>query len=160
MASDRNGRRHWTPEQGPPDDPRRRGGGFGLNVLIVEDDADTAASTSWLLCREGHQVRIALDGPSALEEVHNDAPDVVLLDIALPGMDGWQIAKHLSGQAAPKKPFFVAITGYGRPADRCRSKEAGIHLHLVKPVDPQYLLQVLRRFETILLPSQMACSSL
>jgi CheY-like chemotaxis protein len=144
------------PDSNEPDDIRHDG---GLNVLIVEDDPETAASTTWVLGREGHHVRIALDGPSALQEVQNDAPDVVVLDIGLPGMDGWQVAKHMAEQAAPKKPLLIAITGYSQLADRCLSREAGIHLHLVKPVDPQYLLQVLKRFQAILLPSPMACSS-
>jgi CheY-like chemotaxis protein len=105
----------------------------------VEDELYTATITASLFRLDGHHVRTAPDGPSAFEEVRNDPPDVVLLDIALPGMDGWYVAKRLSEQATPKKPFLIALTGYGRPEDRFRSEEAGIHLHLVKPVDPRVL---------------------
>jgi CheY-like chemotaxis protein len=96
-----------------------------------------------------------LDGPSALEAVRDDLPDVVILDIALPGMNGWELARRLSEQAAPKKPFLIAFTGYGQAADHLRSREAGIHLHLVKPAEPEVLLSVLRRFQTVLLPDQI-----
>jgi CheY-like chemotaxis protein len=153
---------HSGGERGIPEGARQQDG-TGLNILIVEDDPDTAATMAWLLRLEGHRVRAALDGPSAFEQMQNDRPDVVLLDIALPGMNGWQIAKHVSEQGASKKPFLIALTGYGRAADRCRSKEAGIHLHLVKPADPEFLFRVLRRFQAIILPDQISqpsrCSS-
>jgi two-component system CheB/CheR fusion protein len=126
----------------------RHQGGRGLNILVVDDEPDTAKITASLLRLEGHRLRTARDGPSAFNEVATDPPDVVLLDIALPGMNGWQVAKQMLEQAAPKKPFVIAITGYGRPADRCRSEEAGIYLHLVKPVDPGYLLSLLKRFSS------------
>jgi two-component system CheB/CheR fusion protein len=129
--------------------------GKGLNILVVEDEPDTATITALFLRLEGHRVRTVLDGPSAFKEVRNDPPDVILLDIALPGMDGWQVAKQLLEQAAPKKPFVIAVTGYGAPADRCRSEEAGIYVHLVKPVDPGYLLSLLKRFQAIILTDQM-----
>jgi CheY-like chemotaxis protein len=80
---------------------------------------------------------------------------VVLLDIALPGMDGWQVAERLRRQPAKKEPFLIAVAGLGRPADRRRSQEAGIHLHLLKPVDPDCLLSVLRRFQSFLLPGDV-----
>jgi CheY-like chemotaxis protein len=134
--------------------PRTAERSTGLRILLVEADPDTVDSTTMLLCLEGHQVRVAPDGPSALEEVRYDSPDVAVLDIALPGTDGWQLAEHFSGGALLKRPFLIALTRDGRPADRRRSEEAGIHLHLVKPVDPQYLLGVLRRFQAILSPSQ------
>ena len=154
MVTASDWRQHSRGEREVQDDARRQNG-TGLNVLVVEDEPDTAASTAWLLRLEGHRVRTVLDGPSALEETENDPPDVVLLDIALPGVNGWQVAKQLSEQAAPKKPFLIALTGYGRPVDRCRSRQAGIHLHLVKPADPEFLLRVLRRFQAIVLPDQM-----
>jgi CheY-like chemotaxis protein len=71
---------------------------------------------------------------------------VLLLDIGLPGMSGWELARWVTEQPAEKRPLLVAITGYGREEDRRRSEEAGIDLHLVKPVDPDQLLRLLRRF--------------
>jgi CheY-like chemotaxis protein len=148
----------WRQDSGREEGSRggdRHQDGTGLNILVVEDDHDTAKITASLLRLEGHRVRTALDGPSAFNEVENDPPDVVLLDIALPGMDGWQVAKQLLEQAAPKKPFVIAVTGYGGPAERCRSEEAGIYLHLVKPLDPGYLLGLLKRFQAIIRMDQM-----
>jgi two-component system OmpR family response regulator len=126
-------------------DPRR-----GLKVLIVEDNADSAHSEAMLLRILGHDVEIAQDGATALAQAKRHAPDVVLLDIGLPGIDGWSLAKLLQEQADDKKPFIIAVTGFGRNDDVRHSAEAGIDLHLVKPVDPQYLEAVLRRFQRVI----------
>jgi two-component system, OmpR family, response regulator len=125
----------------------RRG---GLKVLIVEDNADSASSEAMLLRILGHEVEVAQDGPAALAMAERHAPDVVLLDIGLPGIDGWALAKLLQDQAVDKKPFIIAVTGFGRNDDVRHSAEAGIDLHLVKPVDPQYLEAVLRRFQRVI----------
>jgi CheY-like chemotaxis protein len=125
----------------------------GLHILVVEDDRDTAESTALLLRYDGHRVEIALDGPSACQAARNKTPDVVLLDIALPGMDGWEVAGRLQKSSWLKKPFVIAVTGYGREEDRGRSLEAGIDLHLVKPVDPDFLRRLLARFYRILMPA-------
>jgi len=92
------------------------------------------------------RVQVASDGPSACQAALNKLPDVVLLDLALPGMDGWEVAKRLRGRTWEKKPFLIALTGYGGEEDRRRSLEAGIDLHLVKPVEPDFLRRVLERF--------------
>jgi CheY-like chemotaxis protein len=118
----------------------------GLRVLVVEDQADTAATLALLLRMEGHEVQVAPDGPAAVGAVQTASPDVLLLDIGLPGMSGWEVARWVTEQPAEKSPLLVAITGYGREEDRRRSEEAGIDLHLVKPVDPEKLLGLLRRF--------------
>ena len=120
-----------------------------LRVLIVEDHADTAASLAMLLRLYGHAVEVAADGPSALRAVHASPPDVVLLDISLPKMDGWLVAKEIHEQSTWKRPLLVAITGHGMTADRLRSQEAGIDLHLVKPVEPAELEHLLKRFRRI-----------
>ena len=73
------------------------------------------------------------------------APDVVFLDLALPGMDGWEVARRLQEPTWDKKPFLIALTGFGGEEDHRRSLEAGIDLHLVKPVDPDFLEQLLER---------------
>jgi CheY-like chemotaxis protein len=67
-------------------------------------------------------------------------------------MDGWQVAHRLREQAGKHQPFLIAVTGYGREADRRRSEEAGIHLHLLKPADPDFLRNVLRRFQAVIMP--------
>jgi two-component system CheB/CheR fusion protein len=96
-----------------------------------------------LLRLYGYDVEAAAEGPSALRAVQDSSPDVVLLDIGLPKMDGWLMAKQIREQTGWKRPLLVAVTGYGTQADRLRSQEAGIDLHLVKPVDPQQLAGLL-----------------
>jgi CheY-like chemotaxis protein len=134
--------------------PTTRQNDPGLQVLVVEDEPDTAASTALLLRLYGHRVQVAHDGPAALRAAQSSPPEVVLLDLGLPGMDGWQVAQRLQEQAAWKKPLLIAVTGYGRRADRLRSQQAGIHLHLVKPVDPDFLRRLLQRFQTLREPGE------
>jgi CheY-like chemotaxis protein len=123
----------------------------GLRVLLVEDHAESAASMALLLRRHGHGVRVVADGASALEQAHAVLPDVVLLDIGLPGpMDGYEVARCLHEQKAAKRPLLIAVTGLGSDADRRQSVAAGIDLHLVKPADLDGLLRLLKRFQRIL----------
>src|SRR4051812_818236 len=121
-----------------------------LSVLVVEDLDDTAKSLAELLTLAGHAVRVALSGPEALRAAADATPDVVLLDIGLPGMDGWEVAQRLRGRASGKQPLVVAVTGYGTADDRWRSADAGIDLHLVKPVDPVALTRLLARVRDLL----------
>jgi CheY-like chemotaxis protein len=116
----------------------------GRRILIVDDRADSAKSMAMLLTMKGHQVRTAHDGPTALQIVHDFEPDVVLLDIGLPGMSGYEVAQHLRREQGPKELLLVAFTGYGQPEDRRRSKEAGFNFHLVKPVSTATLMHVLK----------------
>lgn len=111
----------------------------------MEDNQDTATSLSLLLDLYGHEVRHAATGSAALQAVRDVQPDVLLLDIGLPGMNGWQVAKRISEQPPAKRPLLIALTGYGREEDRRRSREAGIDLHLLKPVDPEELAGTLGR---------------
>jgi two-component system OmpR family response regulator len=127
-----------------------------LRVLVVEDDEDTAVSLAMLLRLYGHDVDVVRDGPSAVRALQASPPEVIFLDIGLPKMDGWEVARQIHEQAAIKRPFLVAVSGYGTEADRCRSKDAGIDLHLVKPVDPVELLKLLRRCQRFLLPDRAA----
>ena len=83
----------------------------------------------------GHEVRLAYDGPSALDVAINYRPDVLLLDIGLPGLDGYEVAQRIRQQAALKSIMLVALTGYGQESDRQRSQNAGFDHHLVKPAD-------------------------
>jgi two-component system, OmpR family, response regulator len=123
---------------------------LGLRVLVVEDYPDTATSTALLLKLFGHEVDVAGDGPTALRAAAAFPPDVVLLDIGLPGMDGYEVARRLRGQPLARRPFFIAVSGYRQPADRRREVEAGIDMHLLKPVDPDHLRLLLQRFLHIL----------
>jgi len=136
----------WTLERSTS--PAGRGKS-GLRILVVEDQADTAATLALVFRREGHEVQVAPDGPAAVGAVQIEPPDVILLDIGLPSMSGWEVAKWVTEQPAAKRPLLVAITGYGREEDRWRSEEAGIDLHLVKPVDPAVLLRLLKRFHRV-----------
>jgi CheY-like chemotaxis protein len=123
--------------------------GGGLQVLLVEDSLSTAEGAAIFLRYHGHRVQLATDGPSACQLALRTPPDVVLLDLSLPGMDGWEVARCLQEQTWQKKPFLIAITRYDREADRRRSFEAGIDLHLVKPVDPHFLRRLLERFRQV-----------
>jgi CheY-like chemotaxis protein len=114
-----------------------------LRILIVDDYPDAAKSLALLLSLEGHEVTIAPNGQAALEMAGVEEPDVVLLDIGWPGRDGHEVASRLRHQAG-KRPLIIAITGYGHDEGRRRSAEAGIPLHLRKPVDPQLLLRLLQ----------------
>jgi CheY-like chemotaxis protein len=122
-----------------------------LRILVADDDADTAVSLATLLHLKGHEVHVALTGPAALETAKDNPPDVVLLDLAMPGMDGYELAARLREQATDKWPLLIAITGFGREEYCRRSAEAGIDLHLVKPVDPKALDGLLKRFRAILM---------
>jgi CheY-like chemotaxis protein len=115
----------------------------GLRVLIAESYADNAQTTALLLRLYGHEVQIAADGPSAVRAPEATSFDLVLLEIVLPRMDGWEVAKRLGGCRTDGRPVLIAVTGLGREEDRRRSAEAGIDLHLVKPVDPGVLRNVL-----------------
>jgi len=123
-----------------------------LRVLVVEDEPDTAESMALLLRLYGHEVEAARDGEEAVVAAWANPPDVVLLDLGLPKVDGWHVARRLRERPGLKRPFLVAISGYGRPEDRQHSQEAGIDLHLLKPVDPEYLQDILCRFREVQQP--------
>jgi signal transduction histidine kinase/ActR/RegA family two-component response regulator len=108
-------------------------------ILVVDDSADGARSLSMLLEILGHQVRTVHDGPSALAEARKFIPEIVLMDIGLPGMDGFEVARRMRQHLGMKGSTLVAITGYGQDEDRRRSHEAGFDAHLVKPIDPKDL---------------------
>jgi two-component system, OmpR family, response regulator len=128
-----------------------------LRILIVEDDPDTADSMAILLRLYAYDVLVAFDGVAALQTALEKQPDVVLLDLGLPKLDGWELARQLRTQISSKRPLLIAISGYGMQSDQVRSQDAGIDLHLVKPVEPEMLQQVLERFETILVPGAKDC---
>ena len=106
-----------------------------VRALIVDDNIDAAASLGLLLDLGGHTTRIVHNGPDALNVVGEFRPDVVLLDIGMPGMDGYQVARALRSRRQLGCPVLVAVTGWGGPEDRLKSKTAGFDEHLTKPVD-------------------------
>jgi CheY-like chemotaxis protein len=112
-----------------------------LRVLVVDDNVDAASSLSTLLTMTGHQVRTEHTGPLAMTSAMAWNPQVVLLDIGLPGMDGHEVASQL--RESGFKGMIVALTGYGQESDRARSAMAGFDLHLVKPVDFERMREVL-----------------
>jgi PAS domain S-box-containing protein len=114
-----------------------------LRVLLVEDNADAAETTSELLELWGIEHRMAPDGASAIRLIRDWEPDLALLDIGLPGMDGYELARRMRKETGA---VLLAMTGYGTEEDRRLSAEAGFAHHLVKPVDPEELQRVLARF--------------
>jgi CheY-like chemotaxis protein len=112
-------------------------------VLVVDDSRDAVESLSLLLQLEGHEVQAAGDGPSALEAARDFQPQVVFLDIGLPGMDGYEVARRLREQPSLDSAVLVALTGYGQDDGRRRAREAGFDAHLVKPADPEALHRLL-----------------
>jgi two-component system, OmpR family, response regulator len=125
--------------------------GWRMRVLVVEDNPDAAECIALLLRHSGHDAEVAADGLSALAAAEAKAPDVVLLDIGLPGwMDGWEVARRLQDWPTFKRPLVVALTGHGDDDDRRRSEEAGIDLHLTKPVDAGQLQKLLSRFRSVI----------
>ena len=105
------------------------------SVLVVDDEPTIAEVVARYLQRAGYDARIAGDGPTALEVARSHRPEVVLLDIGLPGMDGYEVARQLRQEEYCKDAVIIAVSGYGQEEDRRRSREVGFDHHLVKPVD-------------------------
>lgn len=116
-----------------------------LDILVVDDNLDAAQTLAQWLQHEGHSVAVAHDGAAALKRAQAHWPQVFILDIGLPGMDGWELARRLRTLPRGGQATLIALTGYGQQADRDRAREAGFHHHLVKPADPDALRQLLAR---------------
>jgi two-component system CheB/CheR fusion protein len=120
--------------------PRRRSGlRTSRRILVVDDNVDSAESLGQFLEMVGHQIRTAYNGPAGLETARAYRPEIVLLDISMPGMDGYELARRLRQEPGLERVLLVALTGYGQDEDRRRSRQATIDHHLVKPVDPETL---------------------
>ncbi len=124
-------------------------------ILIVDDNEDAAESMALLLTFDGHQAQMAHDGLTALKLAQSFQPEVILLDIGLPGMNGYDVARRLRGQAETSAAQLIAMTGYGQEEDRERSKEAGFDFHLVKPVEPETLQQLLNSMPAAAAPHSL-----
>jgi len=118
----------------------------GRSILIVEDNADARDVLRVLLELEGHEVETAEEGQAALELASTKDPDIALVDIGLPGIDGYEVARRLRARD-PRRPLLIALTGYGQPEDRRRATDAGFDDVLVKPVDPVTLTALLATLE-------------
>jgi PAS domain S-box-containing protein len=114
----------------------------GLRVLVVDDNWDAAASLGVVLRRAGHNTRTAHDGLQALTAAEQFRPDVVLLDIGLPKLNGYEVAQRIREQPWGSRTALIATTGWGQTADRTKSQESGFDHHLVKPIDPGTLLRL------------------
>ncbi|HUP30869.1 MAG TPA: chemotaxis protein CheB [Usitatibacter sp.] len=112
----------------------------GRRVLIIDDNRDSADSLRLVFASAGHEVRIVYEGVPAVSEAVDFKPEVVILDIGLPDMDGYQVARDLRAHPQLRDLFIVAVTGFGRESDRARSIESGIDIHMTKPVDLDALL--------------------
>jgi CheY-like chemotaxis protein len=112
-------------------------------VLVVDDSVDSAETIAELLRIWGHEVSTAHDGPQALAVAREKKPEVILLDIGLPEMDGYEVARQLRAESLGGR-LLIALTGYSGDSDRELVKQAGFDRHMIKPVDPEALQKLLR----------------
>ena len=115
----------------------------GRRILVADDNRDSAESLGMLLELAGHRVRLAYDGQEALDAAAEFLPEILLLDIGLPRMDGYEVAARLRQDSRYDGMLLVAVTGYGTESDRHRGRAAGFDHHLVKPVDPAALHELI-----------------
>ena len=134
-----------APQRAPESaDPSKPEAATTLRILVVDDNWDSAESLATLLELKQHEIRTAHDGPEALRVLQAFHPDVALLDIGLPGMNGYELARRIRENGAFREMTLVALTGWGQDEDRRRTKEAGFDHHLVKLAEPEAVEQVLR----------------
>lgn len=112
-------------------------------VLVVDDNVDQANSIALLLEHAGHDVQVAHDGLKALELARSTRPEFVFLDLGLPKLDGFEVARALRREPALAGVRIIAVTGYAQESDRARALEAGIDQHIVKPADPAFIESLL-----------------
>lgn len=134
-------------EDALPQPPRRRAArvaqGGALRVLVVDDHHDGADTMAALLQAAGHGVTVAYDGVQALAAAEQLRPQVVLIDIGMPRLDGCAVAAAIRAQDWGAAPYLIAVTGWGQAEDRQRTSACGFDRHLVKPIDPDQIVQML-----------------
>jgi two-component system OmpR family response regulator len=113
-------------------------------ILVVDDNRDGAQMLAMVLRYAGHEVSVAYDGHEALQLAREQRPRVILLDIGMPRMDGYTVARRLRDEPETKNSLIIAVSGYGLPGDKARAKAAGMNFHFLKPVDKDLLLDILR----------------
>lgn len=114
-----------------------------FRILVVDDNDDSALSLAMVLTMMGHETRTANDGETALATAESFQPEVVLLDIGLPKLNGYEVAQRIRESEWGTAMFLIAVTGWGQAEDRARSAEVGLNMHMVKPVEPTALQAVL-----------------
>lgn len=119
-----------------------------FRILVVDDNHDSALSLAMMLSIMGHDTRTAHDGESAVETAESFLPEVVLLDIGLPKLNGYEVAQRIREQPWGRSMFLIAVTGWGQEEDRQRSSEVGLNVHMVKPVEPAALERLLSELRT------------
>ena len=119
-----------------------------FKILVVDDNHDSALSLAMMLSIMGHDTRTAHDGESAVEVAESFQPEVILLDIGLPKLNGYEVAQRIRQQAWGASMYLIAVTGWGQDEDRQRSSEVGLNMHMVKPVEPSALEKVLAGLPT------------
>jgi signal transduction histidine kinase/CheY-like chemotaxis protein len=112
-------------------------------IVVIEDNKDAREMLGVLLNLEGHEVLEAVDGPTGIEVTEATGPELVFVDVGLPGVDGYEVARRLRASRRCKDTFLIALTGYGQPEDRRKALEAGFDAHIVKPIDPNQLTAVI-----------------
>jgi CheY-like chemotaxis protein len=117
-----------------------------LNILVVDDNPDAAETLALVLQSAGHEVRVAGDGLDALEAAKASRPEVVLLDLGMPGMNGFEAAHRLQADPSARPELLIALTGWSSDDDRKRTRAAGFAHHITKPADPAALLALLDEF--------------
>jgi CheY-like chemotaxis protein len=115
-----------------------------LRVLVVDDYPDSAETASMLLTLHGHDCRTAITGQGALDEAAAFEPDIVILDIGLPDISGYEVARALRARAGGRPLYLAAVTGWGQPEDRLQALAAGFDHHLLKPTNSEKILHILR----------------
>jgi signal transduction histidine kinase/ActR/RegA family two-component response regulator len=136
------------PRVGSPSAEAVTGREQALRILVVDDNQDAAESLAFLLRLEGHDVAMAFDGAAALVEAARFQPQAVLLDVGMPGMDGYQVVRQLRTRESTRSAVILALTGYGQPEDKARAKAAGFTDHLTKPVDPRLVMAMVKSHAT------------
>jgi CheY-like chemotaxis protein len=114
-----------------------------FRILVVDDNPDSALSLAMMLSMMGHETRTAHDGEAAVSTAESFRPRVILLDIGLPKLNGYEVAQRIRQEKWGESMFLVAVTGWGQDEDRQRSEDVGMNLHMVKPVEPAALDRVL-----------------
>jgi DNA-binding response OmpR family regulator len=118
-----------------------------LRILLADDDRDATLSLATLLRLEGYAVRHVYDGDAALDAVREFEPDIVLVDIGMPKVSGYDVARHIRERYGKERPLLVALTGWKQASDRILATLAGFHHHVAKPYDPGALLELIRKLE-------------
>jgi CheY-like chemotaxis protein len=120
--------------------------GARRSVLVVDDNRDAADTLAILLDMDGYDTSVAHSGKDALEHVHRQRPDAVILDIGMPDLNGYEVARRIRAEPEGRGVFLLAITGWGHPDDVARAKAAGFDEHLTKPVDADNVVRLLGKY--------------